>query len=300
MSAYCTVCPCLFIVCMGTTPGSVTASYGWTSHQASLTSYSPEFHPEAQAGAQHAGWKKTVASVITTDCTQGWLSALSGTSPSLSGSGAQAEDARARSFPWPVVSLVSMLNLKPNTFLWLKQDKGKLPLCTPSPLEWRWPHTGPTPKFSHAPWHSNLVAQNPRHLLYQEMPLGYTFSGCLEKYSICAFFPHLGAAQGSPAGAPLISKQKLPSCGHIWGSTCLSLEGPIPPVSWLMPQPNSASLRYRALVYKGHPKSSLSIFCVPGMSSFLQSKVQYTPVNSPALTMTFSFLCCMQLCSNAK
>lgn len=59
-----------------------------------LSSPAAEFHPEAQAGTQHAGQKHTVVTVTTTSCSQGWLPVLCGSSPSLSSSGAEAEGRR--------------------------------------------------------------------------------------------------------------------------------------------------------------------------------------------------------------
>lgn len=109
MLAYCTVCSC-----------SCTRDNPRVCHCFIQVNGSPRFsqapqlwvsHPEAQAGTQHAGWKQTVATVTTTtSCRQGWLPVLCGSSPSLSSLGAQAEDGRWRSFPWPVVSFVSILD----------------------------------------------------------------------------------------------------------------------------------------------------------------------------------------------
>lgn len=105
MPAYCTACPCLFIVCMGTTPGSATASYRWTSHHVSLTSHSCQFHPEALAGAQHTGWKQTVASVVAPGCTQDWLCVEQVLPFSVQQwSPGRSWKSGGRGFPWLVVS----------------------------------------------------------------------------------------------------------------------------------------------------------------------------------------------------
>lgn len=192
MSAYYTVCPCLFIVCMGTTPGSVTASYGWTSHQASLTSYSPEFHPEAQAGAQHAGWKKTVASVFTTDCTQGWLSALSGTSPSLRG---VEHRQRRKTEGLSLASGFTCLHVKPQAQYLSLTEAGQREAFTlhPKPTGMKvtshWPHTKVQPcslalQLSCSESQASLVSRNAFRV--------HLFRMSRKIFYLCVFFLTLG------------------------------------------------------------------------------------------------------------
>lgn len=75
MPAYCTVCPCSFIVCTGDNP-RIRHCFIQVNRS------------EAQAGSQHAGWKQAVATVIISSRhSQGWLPVLFEASPSLSSSG---------------------------------------------------------------------------------------------------------------------------------------------------------------------------------------------------------------------
>lgn len=112
------------------------------------------------------------------------------------------------------------------------------------------------------------------------MSLGQIFPGCLENYSICVFFLTLGLSPSSPAGAPPISKQLVPfqreaEATLLWAQLGqhLSFCGVANPSRLLMPQPNSASLRHRASVGKGHPSGAQHL-CVSGMSfsSFSQRR----------------------------
>lgn len=135
-------------------------------------------------------------------------------------------------------------------FDWSRTKGSKLPPCNAKPTGMKvtlhWSHAKVqsctlAPQLHYSASQASLVSRNAFRV--------DLFRISRKIFYLCVF-PHLRAAPGSPVGDLLVfkqlvsfQKQKPPSCGHICGSTCISLKGQIPPVFCLMPQPNSASLR---------------------------------------------------------
>lgn len=117
---------CLFVLVhvqsvRGTTPGSAAASYRWTGH---LTPHRSEFHPEAQLAPSMQGESRQWLPLSSPSAGRAGCLHWVGP-PLLDASEAQAEDLRAGSFPWPVVSFASVLDRKPRALLWLKPERGQ-------------------------------------------------------------------------------------------------------------------------------------------------------------------------------
>lgn len=161
-------CLSLFIVGMGTTPGLALPPTGEQATTRLL-------HPTALGSIQRHYRVKADRGFCCRPRLHPGL-ALCGAGPPLLCAAVEPRQKMEEQggFPWPVVSF---FHVKLQAQCLSLTEAGQRAASfhsapTPSQLEWRWPHIGSTPKFSHAPWHPNFITQNPRHLLYQEMPLG--------------------------------------------------------------------------------------------------------------------------------
>lgn len=201
MPAYCTACPCLFIVCMGTSPGLATASYRWTSHHTSLTSHSSQFHPEAPQG-ESSGF-----------CCRPWLHpglALCGAGPPLLCAAVEPRQKMEEQGGLSLASgfIFSCSTSSPMSFFdWSRTKGSKLPLCPHKPTRMKvtshWFHAKVqsctlAPQLHYSESQASLVSRN-------------AFRVDLFRISRIIFylcvFPHLRAAPGSTVGGLLVFKQ---------------------------------------------------------------------------------------------